>query len=113
MHTHTNPAAPEMGLRTSRFSARKVAGIIPVNGWSLLALDEHGDDRIQTITYIAQSADEDVVLQVSRFGFTPTQDRFAWLVGNGFPGPVERAGGCLTPLCDDDIDAALTQQVAA
>lgn len=62
-----------------------VAGIQPVYGWSLLSSEEEDSDGFLRRGYVAQRGGKVVVLDVSRFDFTPTQDRFAWLVRNGFP----------------------------
>lgn len=91
--------------RTPRFAAAVVEHIAPVAGWTLLVIREHGFYAHDE--YFVRSAAEDRVFDVSRGGFTPTQERFAWLAENGFPGPVVRPGGCMTPWCDDDIDAAI------
>jgi hypothetical protein len=46
---------------------------------------EVDDDGFRTTLYIARGHDRDVVLDHSRFSFTPTQARFEWFVRNGFP----------------------------
>lgn len=98
----------------SRFnSASPVPFIDPVDGWALLEIfPQTNEDR--TREYIARGPERDVHLDVSRFcsAFTPTQDRFDWLVRNGFP-PRPMAAA---PWDDCDIDYALAaerQAVAA
>lgn len=74
-------------------------------GWSLYPAYPLGTGIAHE--YEAVRGGETVRLGVSRFGFSPTAERFAWLVDNGFPSSVRRAGGALTPICDEDIDAAI------
>jgi hypothetical protein len=62
-----------------------VADIAPIGGWQLYRFDEFDGDGFKTAGYTAQRGDEEVRLNVSRFRFTPSQARFAWLVENGFP----------------------------
>lgn len=54
-------------------------------GWVLHTYPEDDGDGFSTPAYIARGAERDVMLGVSRFRFTPTQDRFDWLVQAGFP----------------------------
>lgn len=93
-----------------------VQGIEPVDGWVLVFDDDDTPDR-QSIyalrEYAAVRGDEYRHLGVSRRFFNPTQERFAWLVRNGFPSMLVRAGGVSTPLCDDDIDAMIPKREAA
>lgn len=79
--------------------AEPVAGIAPVDGWTLWAWDDLDGDRFTRPAYFARHADRDVMLAVSRFRFTPTQERFAWLVESGFP---RRRG--IGPWDDAEID---------
>lgn len=65
--------------------AREVAGIAPVDGYSLFTYDELDGDGFVTPAYFARGPWRDVKLAVSRFQFTPTQGRFEFLVRNGFP----------------------------
>lgn len=95
----------------SRIAAWPVAHIAAVDGWSLCYEDVEPHGRWHE--YVAVRGDELQFLGVSRFFFTPSQDRFAWLVRGGFPSTIRREGGCHTPITDNDIDAALSQQVAA
>lgn len=91
-----------------RFDAPPVLSIGAVQGWRLCELTEHDDDGFSRPGYIARSAERDVILNVSRFHFSPSQARFAWLVENGFP----RAAGC-GPWTDIELDAQLARKVAA
>lgn len=95
---HAPPLAPAGDL--SRFSdAFPVAGIHPVDGWGLYRVDVLGGENGWYVEYTARGAERDVHLDVSRWRFTPSQDRFAWLVRNGFP-PRPAFG----PWDDFDID---------
>lgn len=86
-----------------------VHGIEPVDGW-VLVYDDHWSltaPHWAPCEYAAVRGDERRRLGVSRFRFEPTQDRFAWLVRNGFPSMLVRAGGVATPLTDADIDGMI------
>ena len=85
--------------QTHRLSAKPLLEIEPVDGWQLCALTERDGDGFDYQTYIARSADRDVILAVSRFRFSPSQDRFAWLVRAGFP-----ASPNIGPWDDTDIE---------
>ena len=82
-----------------------VPDVDPVDGWELRSKQDLDSDDFYTQSYIARRVDGtgvDVELPVSRFCFTPTQARFAWLVRNGFPRcPI---GG---NWFDSDIDEAI------
>lgn len=90
-------------------SASRVEYIEPVDGWSLFAMDEPDGDGFWTTSYVARCDDGDVMLHTSRFRFTPSQERFAWLVRHGFP---RRPGKILGPWCDLDIEAAIEAERA-
>lgn len=77
----------------------RVEGIAPVDGWSLFQSDEYDGDGFHYLSYAAARGDEVRQLDTSRFRFTPSQDRFAWLVRNGFP-PRPTLG----PWDDTDIE---------
>jgi hypothetical protein len=96
-----------------RFLSAPVPGIDPVDGWAMRAFGDGGPGCGSWDEYIARGADRDVMLRVSRWSFTPTQERFAWLVRAGFPNGVQRPGGCITSICDSDIDAAIAAGAAA
>lgn len=87
-----------------------VYGIEPVDGW-VLVYDDGDTPNLQASwaarEYAAVRGQERRSLRVSRYFFEPTQDRFAWLVQNGFPSMLVRAGGVATPLTDADIDAMM------
>lgn len=78
-------------------------GIPVVDGWTLI------EDRqtAHSCEYAARSAAGDRFIQVSQFHFTPTPERWSWLVRHGFPGQIKRPGGTFTPITDEDIDLAL------
>lgn len=84
-----------------------VGGIDPVQGWTLLQREERDGCGFTSLDYIARGGTHDVWLDVSRFRFTPSQDRFAWLVEHGFP---RREGA--TPWDDELIDAAIARDTA-
>lgn len=92
----------------SRWRAKPVEGIHPVDGWTLCAFTEDDPDGFQTTAYVARGPDRDVWLDVSRFRFSPSQDRFAWMVKHGFP-PCPYLG----PWDDTDIDMRLTVEALA
>lgn len=101
MHPKPNIIAP-----ITRYFASPVRGIAPVQGWTLCQFDEDDSDGFTTPGYIARSAATDVPLDTSRFRFTPSQDRFAWLVRNGFPARPHPMGGW----DDTDIEHRLTAE---
>lgn len=79
-----------------------VPDIQPVEGWQLCSIVCQDGDGFDYDEFIARGPDRDVMLDVSRFRFTPTQDRFDWLVLNGFlPRPTTG------PWDNYDIDFAL------
>lgn len=84
-----------------------VPGIDPVDGWALRIVEQEDGDGFWYSEYIARSAESDRFLHVSRFDFTPTQARFAWLVENGFPQRPKSEMGTLGPWTDEGIDAAM------
>ena len=79
-----------------------VPDIAPVDGWVLWTWPETDGDGFETDAYFARGPHTDVALDVSRFRFTPSQERFAWLVRNGFP-PRRRFG----PWDDTEIEQAM------
>lgn len=79
-----------------------VESIHPVDGWMLLWIDERDSDGFWTRLYVAHRDGVDVPLNVSRFHFRPSQDRFAWLVRNGFP-----SSSGIGPWTDALIDAEM------
>lgn len=59
--------------------------ITPVDGWALHTWIERDSDGFNYPEYAAVRGGEVRRLNVSRFRFSPSQDRFAWLVRNSFP----------------------------
>lgn len=84
-----------------------VAGIEPVDGYLLIESEEQDGDGFWHPVYLAVKGEETHQLHVSRFNFTPTQERFDWLVRWGFPRAylvgLSRGG----PLTDTIIDNAI------
>jgi hypothetical protein len=83
-----------------------VAGIQPVYGWSLMFLEEEDADGFWRDSYAAERDGKIVFLDVSRFSFEPMQDRFAWLVRNGFPRRPTPFGGW----SDAEIDGRIASE---
>ena len=93
----------------SRFrDTEAVAGIDPVGGWELRKYVGGDTDGFRRNEYIARGPLKDVHIEVSCFHFTPTQDRFAWLVRNGFP-----ARPTTGPWDDFDIDERIAREQAS
>ena len=59
--------------------------MIEHNGWTCVEGTERDGDGFNTPEYTAQRGDETRTINHSRFGFTMTPARFAWLVDNDFP----------------------------
>ena len=76
-----------------RWHGSPVADIAPVDGWRLFWFEEPDTDGFWTNAYFARGEHVDVKLDVSRFDFTPSQDRFAWLARHGFPRRPTPFGG--------------------
>jgi hypothetical protein len=96
---------------THRYRAERVAGIDPVDGWSLYDFIDNSDfEQLPTREYVARNADCDVLLNVCERKFSPTTERFAWLVRNGFPAGAAHHGA-LFPFSNEDIDAACAQSM--
>ena len=85
-----------------------VAFIEPVAGWSLMEATNYDSDGFSYPDYYAVRGEEARMLDVSRFRFTPSQARFAWLVENGFP-PRPTLG----PWDDTDIEMRLSVEAVA
>jgi hypothetical protein len=64
---------------------QRVASISPVDGWALLSRLERDGDGFPYEDFFAARGTDLRALNVSRFRFSPTQERFAWLVCNAFP----------------------------
>jgi hypothetical protein len=84
---------------TSLIPSEPFPGIEPVDGWQLRVFDEWDSDGFSTAGYVARRGNEERSLRVCRFRFTPSQDRFAWLVRAGFP-----ASPNIGPWDDTDIE---------
>lgn len=105
LHPACPPAAPaeETGGRGQRFLAtEKIDWIDPVDGWQLYSFVGYDSDGFHRPEYAARRGADEVPLDVSRFRFTPSNARFAWLVRNGFP-PRPAFG----PWDDTDIEARI------
>lgn len=106
--------APQIDIRDPANPARRFHGgypvpdLAPVDGWTLFSIEAEDSDGFWKDEYFARGADRDVHLDVSRFRFTPSQDRFAWLVRNQFPRRPD-----LGPWDDTDIEAALDAERCA
>ena len=74
---------PEQAYRFA--AAADVPGVEPCDGWRLMSFDTPDCDGFYAPDYIARGPRDDVPLNVRRFSFTPTSERFAWLVRAGFP----------------------------
>lgn len=90
-------------------SATPDAGFEPVDGFTLVSMIEDDSDGFTSRLFFARKDGFDTFLDVSRFNFPMTQDRFAWLALNGFPA---RRG--VAPWFGDEVDAAIaSEQVSA
>ena len=105
----TTAPADEAGGRGQRFIATdKVYWIDPVDGWQLFQHEYQDGDGFWRAEYAARRDGVEMPLHVSRLRFTPSNDRFAWLVRNGFP---KRPGKILGPWDDTDIEARIAGEV--
>lgn len=105
------PLAPTKRYFTrSTYSAELVREIEPVDGWQLYRLEVEDGDRFASYEYFAARDDEEIHLPVSRFHWSPSQDRFAWLVRNRFPA---RPGKILAPWDDTEIEVMIALENAA
>lgn len=109
----TTAPAENAGRRGNRLrmvpkymAAAPVVWIEPYEGWSMWELVSRDGDGFFYSEYIARCIEGDVVLDVSRFNFTPTQERFDWLVRNEFP--ARRGTG---PWDDADVDWGIAHEV--
>lgn len=66
--------------------APPAAGIDPVDGWELCSVLKP-DGATGRLVWFARRDGVHTILRVSPTRFSPSQDRFAWLVENGFPTP--------------------------
>lgn len=105
--------APHCELFPQIGRASVVSRIGPHKGWVLCWYDEGDSDGFRTPGYYALCPHGGVqTIQHSRFLFTPTQERFNWLVDNGFPSPRE-INGSKGPWTDAEIDALIDDAHAA
>lgn len=94
-------------------SLSRVPGIEPVDGWTLHSDEcDLGEYRREPF-YLAVRGDDERLINVSSYFFTPTQERFAWIVRHGFPSHQVGARGALGPLDDRFIDEALVGDMLA
>lgn len=87
----------------NRYCAAPVEDVAECDGWVLCSMPEDDSDGFTTTNYIARGPEVDRLLGISRFQFSPTQERFDWLVRSGFP---RCAKGSWT---DAEIDAELAR----
>lgn len=81
-------------------------------GWRLEVDEARDGDGFGYPVFWAVRGEECKLLQCSRFSFTPTQERFAFLVDNNFPSHPPRPDGKRYPLgpwTDKDLDAAIKE----
>lgn len=97
----------QQGNRFTALDMARVEGVEPCQGWTLFEGDYEDGDGFHTPFYVARDADRDVLLNTSRFDFHPTQARFDYIVGFGFPEGVTYLNGTRGPLCDHSIDGAI------
>ncbi len=93
------PPAPENNRFNMRW-AHCLNEITPVDGWSLWSFPWVDGDGFTKNDYFARGPDIDVKLDVSLHRFSPTQERFAFFVRNGFPDRLNKLG----PWDDTEID---------
>jgi len=91
-----------------------VPGIAPHKGWHLRVWhDFPSHDRRGHVYYHACNGTDEVLLNTSSWGFTPTQERFAFLVDEGFPkNPQGRDEWPKSPWNDRLIDEAIAMRNA-
>jgi hypothetical protein len=99
-----NDTAPTPHILQSLANMALVPRIAPVDGWTLLSRLERDGDGFPFEDFFAARGTEFRALNVSRFRFSPTQERFAWLVRGGFP--AARFGSW----DNGEIDAALVAE---
>lgn len=89
-----------------------VPGVEPVDGWTLLVRDFQDGEGAWHPEYIAIRNGWERDLYVSRFAFTPTQERFAFLIANPTRAFVGQSG--VGGSWDDaSIDAAIAAEAVA
>lgn len=85
----------------------RLEGIEPVDGWYLHEYEDEDSDGFTTSGYFASNGERDVFFDHCRFNFSPTQERFEYLVRRGFP----RLGG-IGPTQNKHIDEAIRNERA-
>jgi hypothetical protein len=105
--TFYSPIQPRWFTR-SPYSAELITTIDPVDGWRLFKVEAEDSDGFWYPDWFAARDQQEVLLDVSRFRWSPSQARFAWLVENGFP-PRPALG----PWDDTDIEARIAGMVLA
>lgn len=93
-----------MSLQNKPEVGAVLPGMKPCDGWVLRVYPEDDSDGFTTTGYVAVRDDEVCLLGHCRFDFTPTQERFDWLVREGFP----RAPGG-GPWTNAKLDWAITR----
>lgn len=83
-----------------------VPGIRPCLGWVLHFWEDRDGDGFWTKEYVAVRGEEERGVSVCRFKFSPTQERFDWLVRSGFPPYITPTGG-ISSWTDAHIDARI------
>ncbi|CDO37618.1 hypothetical protein [Novosphingobium sp. KN65.2] len=101
------PPPVQSGDRFTASNIGPVPGIDPVDGWTLYSAELEDSDGFWKDEYIARGPERDVHLDVSRNRFTPSQDRFAWLVKHGFPRRPK-----FGPWDDTDIELRISMERA-
>ena len=102
---------PAEGWGASFEHVSRVEHVEPVDGFELLS-DATPGMNSGPVMYVVRGPLGDMILRVSayRMNFEPTQDRFAWLVRNGFPRGVRCPSGAIANLCNHFIDNAIAAE---
>ena len=82
----------------------RVDSIEPVDGWSLYSYTEEDGDGFTTTGYFASNGEQDKFFNHARFWFDPSQERFEFLVRQGFP-RLNKIGS----FTNEDIDYAIVR----
>ncbi len=91
----------------------RVEGIEPHLGYILLETSEDDSDGFSFPVWFAWDGEDCHLLHVSRFKFTPTQDRFNWMVEWGFPTTHIVGGGYRGQFTNDLLDALIRGEETA
>lgn len=120
---HYNPPYREARLKLQLAAARsaglgsnpsnnelRVDEIAPVDGWQLYELLVDDDaERLPYVEYLARRGPRVVRLHTSTTSFFPTNERFHWIVAEGFP-QRRTFCGTLVPLTDQYIDRRIAEK---